>query len=179
MGGKWIDILKEIAPRITRVAVLFNPKTAPYFASFLRAIETLSVGLPWTAAPVNDVAEIEPKITAFAREPDGGLICPSDSFTSVHRKTIISLAASHRLPTIYTWREFAPDGGLVTYGIDRVDLYRRAAPYVDRILRGAFPGDLPIQQPTKFELVINLKTVKALGLTVPDKLLALADEVIE
>jgi ABC transporter substrate binding protein len=117
MGGKWIEILKEIAPKLARVAVLFNPKTAPYFASFLQSIETgaVSVALPWTAAPVNDLAEIEPKITAFAREPNGGLICPSDSFTSVHRKTIISLAASHRLPTIYAWREFAPDGGLVTY----------------------------------------------------------------
>jgi putative tryptophan/tyrosine transport system substrate-binding protein len=135
--------------------------------------------LPWTATPVNDVAEIEPTIIAFAREPNGGLICPSDSFTSVHRKMIILLAARHRLPTIYTWREFAPDGGLVTYGIDRVDLYRRAAPYVDRILRGANPGDLPIQQPTKFELVINLRTAKALGLDVPATLLARADEVIE
>jgi ABC-type uncharacterized transport system substrate-binding protein len=181
MGGKWIEILKEIAPKLARVAVLFNPKTAPYFASFLRSIETgaASAGLPWTAVPVNDAAEIEPKITAFAREPDGGLICPSDSFTSVHRKTIISLAASLRLPTIYTWREFAPDGGLVTYGIDRVDLYRRAAPYVDRILRGAHPGELPIQQPTKFEFVINLKTAKALGLDVPPTLIARADEVIE
>jgi putative ABC transport system substrate-binding protein len=181
MGGKWIEILKQIAPRLARVAVLFNPKTAPYFASFLRSIETgaASVGLPWIAAPVNGPAELEPAMAAFAREPDGGLICPSDSFTSVHRKTIISLAASHRLPTIYTWREFAPDGGLVTYGIDRVDLYRRAVPYVDRILRGGHPGELPIQQPTKFELVINLKTANALGLQVPDKLLALADEVIE
>jgi putative ABC transport system substrate-binding protein len=181
MGGKWIEILKEIAPKLARVAVLFNPKTAPYFASFLRSIETgaASLGLPWTAAPVNDVAEIEPKIAALAREPDGGLICPSDSFTSVHRKTIISLAASHRLPTIYAWREFGPDGGLVTYGLSAVDLYRRAAPYVDRILRGAHPGELPIQQPTKFDLVINLQTAKALGLEVPPTLLARADEVIE
>ncbi len=128
---------------------------------------------------MNEVVEIEPAITAFAREADGGLICPSDSFTSVHRKTIIPLAMSHRLPTIYTWREFATDGGLVTYGIDRVDLYRRAAPYVDRILRGAHPGDLPIQQPTKFELVINLKTAKALGLDVPLHLQQRADEAIE
>jgi putative ABC transport system substrate-binding protein len=181
MGGKWIEILKEIAPKIARVAVLFNPKTAPYFASFLRSIETgaVSVGLPWVGVPVNEVVEIEPAITAFAREADGGLICPSDSFTSVHRKTIIPLAMSHRLPTIYTWREFATDGGLVTYGIDRVDLYRRAAPYVDRILRGAHPGDLPIQQPTKFELVINLKTAKALGLDVPLHLQQHADEAIE
>jgi putative ABC transport system substrate-binding protein len=181
MGGKWIEILKEIAPKLARVAVLFNPKTAPYFASFLRSIATgaESVGLPWIAAPVNDLAEIEPVMAGLAREPEGGLICPSDSFTSFHRKAIISLAASRRLPAIYTWREFAPDGGLVTYGIDRVDLYRRAAPYVDRILRGAHPGDLPIQQPTKFELVINLKTAKTLGLAIPPTLLARADEVIE
>jgi ABC-type uncharacterized transport system substrate-binding protein len=181
MGGKWIEILKEFAPKLARVTVLFNPKTAPYFASFLRSIEAgaASANLPWTATPVTEVAEIEPAITAFAREPNGGLICPSDSFTSVHRKTIISLAASHRLPAIYAWREFAPDGGLVTYGIDRVDLYRRAAPYVDRILRGAHPGDLPIQQPTKFVLVINLNAAKALGLTVPLILQMTADEVIE
>jgi putative ABC transport system substrate-binding protein len=181
MGGKWIEILKEIAPKLARVAVLFNPKTAPYFGSFLRSIEigAASVGMPWIAVPVNEVAEIEPAIIAFAREPDGGLICPSDSFTSVHRKTIILLAASHRLPAIYTWREFTSDGGLVTYGIERVDLYRRAAPYIDRILRGAHPGDLPVQQPTKFELVINLRTAKALGLTVPLTLQASADEVIE
>jgi putative tryptophan/tyrosine transport system substrate-binding protein len=181
MGGKWIEILKEIAPKLARVAVLFNPKTAPYFASFLQSIEigAVSVGMPWIALPVNEVAEIEPAITAFAREPDGGLICPSDSFTSVHRKTIISLAASYQLPAIYTWREFAPDGGLVTYGIERTDLYRRAAPYVDRILRGAHPGDLPVQQPTKFELLINLKAAKVLGLEIPPTLLARADEVIE
>src|SRR5262245_22591778 len=181
MGGKWIEILKQIAPRLGRVAVLFNPNTAPYFASFLRSIEAgaASVRLPWIATPVNAAAEIEPAITAFARAPGGVLICPSESFTSVHRRKIIALAASHRLPTIYVWREFAPDGGLVTDGIDRVDLYRRAVPYVDRILRGGNPGELPIQQPTKFELVINLKTANALGLQIPDKLLALADEVIE
>jgi ABC-type uncharacterized transport system substrate-binding protein len=181
MGGKWIEILKEMAPGLARVAVLFNPKTAPYFASFLGSIEAgaASVGLPWISTPVTDATEIEPAITAFARERDGGLICPSDSFTSVHRKRIIALAARHRLPAIYSWREFAPDGGLVTYGIDRVDLYRRAAPYVDRILRGVRPGDLPIQQPTKFELVINLPTAKALGLESPPTLLARADEVIE
>jgi putative ABC transport system substrate-binding protein len=181
MGGKWIGILKEIAPDLAHVAVIFNPKTAPYFALFLRSIETaaLSVGVRWVAAPVNDAADIEQAIAALAREPNGGLICPSDSFTSVHRNTIIPLAARHRLPAIYAWREFAPDGGLVTYGIDRVDLYRRAASYVDRILKGTKPGDLPVQEPTKFELVINLRTARALGLTVPDKLLVAADEIIE
>jgi putative ABC transport system substrate-binding protein len=181
MGGKWIEILKQIAPRLTRVAVLFNPKTAPYFALFLRSIDSgaASVGLPWIEAPVHDVTEIEPAITGFAREPDTGMICPSDSFTSVHRKTIISLAANHRLPTIYAWREFVPDGGLVAYGINRADQYRRAAGYVDRILRGARPGELPIQQPIKFELVINVKTAKELGIEVPISMQLLADEVIE
>jgi putative ABC transport system substrate-binding protein len=181
MGGKWIEILKEIAPHLARIGVVFNPKTAPYFALFLQSIQAGAVpgGLAWEAVSVNDAADIEPAVAAFAREPHGGLICPSDSFTSVHRKTIMLLAASHRLPTIYAWREFAVDGGLVTYGIDRVDLYRRAAPYVDRILRGAHPGELPIQQPNKFELVINLKTAKALDLTIPHTLLARADEVIE
>lgn len=125
------------------------------------------------------MTKIEPAIAVLAREPGAGMICPSDSFTSVHRKMIISLAANHRLPTIYAWREFASDGGLVAYGIDRVDLYRRAAPYVDRILRSARPGELPIQQPTTFELVLNLKTAKILDLSVPDRLLALADEVVE
>jgi putative ABC transport system substrate-binding protein len=181
MGGKWIAILKEIAPSLTRVAVLFNPKTAPYHALFLSSIETAasSVGVRWVSAPVDDVTHIEPKIEEFAREPNGGLICPSDSFTSVHRNAIIPVAARHRLPAIYTWREFAPDGGLITYGIDRIDLYRRAAPYVDRILRGAKPADLPVQQPSKFELTINLRTAKTLGLTIPQTLLASADEVIE
>ena len=181
MGGKWIETLKEIAPSVQRVAVLFNPKTAPYFALFLRSIEAgaarFSVEL--IATPVQAVAEIETAIMALAREPNGGLICPSDSYTSTHRKTIISLAARHAIPAIFAWREFVLDGALVAYGIDRIDMYRRAPPYIDRILKGAKPADLPVQQPTKFELAISLKTAKALGLTVPPTLLVAADEVIE
>jgi putative tryptophan/tyrosine transport system substrate-binding protein len=131
------------------------------------------------ATPVREVAEIEARIAAFAQEPNGGLICPSDSYTSTHRKTIITLAARYALPAIFSWREFVPDGGLVSYGIDRIDMYRRAPPYIDRILKGVKPADLPVQQPTLFELAINLKTARALGLTVPPSLLAHADEVIE
>jgi putative tryptophan/tyrosine transport system substrate-binding protein len=181
MGGKWTGMLKEVAPNPGQVAVILNPKTVPYFALFMRSIENgaSSIGVRWVPAPVNDVADIEPTITAFAREPNGGLISPSDTFTSVHRTPIIALAAQLRLPAIHAWRELAPDGGLVTYGIDRVDLYRRAAPYVDRILKGAKPGDLPIQQPSKFELTINLRTARALGLTIPQTLLVAANEVIE
>ena len=181
MGGKWIETIKELAPSIVRFAVVFNPKTAPYFALFMKSIEDAAAtfGVNAVAAPVDDIAEVEPAIASLARGPAGGLIFPSDSFSSVHRKAIIPLAARYRMPAIYAWREFAPDGGLVTYGIDRIDLYRRAAPYVDRILRGTNPAELPVQQPTKFELVINTKTAKALGLTVPPTLLARADEVIE
>jgi putative ABC transport system substrate-binding protein len=181
MGGKWVATLKEIAPPVQRIAVLYNPKTAPYFGLFLRSIEAAAAtfSVKSIATPVQDVAEIEAAIMALARDPNAGLICPSDSYTSTHRKTIISLAARYAIPAIFAWREFGPDGALVTYGIDRVDQYRRAPAYIDRILKGAKPADLPVQQPTKFELAINLKTAKALGLEVPQSLLATADEVIE
>jgi putative ABC transport system substrate-binding protein len=182
ISGKWMQTLKEIAPFISRAAIIFNPMTAPYFASFVQPIEAAasSLGVETIAVPVRDAAEIEAKVmAALGRERKGGLIVPSDAFTSIHRTQIIALAARHRLPAIYAFRFFPADGGLISYGIDRVDLYRQAAPYVDRILKGANPGDLPVQQPTKFELVINLKTAKALGLTVPPTLLARADEVIE
>jgi putative ABC transport system substrate-binding protein len=181
MGGKWIETLKEIAPSIQRIAVLFNPKTAPYFALFLRSIEDAAAtfSVKPIATPVQDVAEIETAIMALAREPSSGLICPSDSYTSTNRTTIISLAARYAIPAVFAWREFISDGALVTYGIDRVDQYERAPTYIDRILKGTRPADLPVQQPTKFELAINLKTAKALGLSVPSTLLARADEVIE
>jgi putative ABC transport system substrate-binding protein len=181
MGGKWIEVLKEIDPSVTKVGVLFNPKTAPYHASFMSAIESASAsfGVQSRALRVHEVGDIESAIIALAREPNVGLICPSDSFTSVHRKIIIRLATQHRVPAVYAWREFALDGALITYGIDRIDPYRRAASYVDRILKGAKPGDLAVQQPTKFVLVINVTAAKALGLTVPLSLLARADEVIE
>jgi putative ABC transport system substrate-binding protein len=181
MGGKWIETLKEMAPSIRRFAVLFNPRTAPYFALFMRSIEaaaaTFSVEL--ISTPVEDVAGIETTIGALAREPNAGLICPSDSYTSTHRKTIISLAERYAIPAVFAWREFVSDGALVAYGIDRVDMYRRAPTYIDRVLRGAKPADLPVQQPVRFELAINLKAAKTLGLTVPLQLLVRADEVIE
>ena len=181
MGGKWVELLKEIAPSIRDVAIVFNPKTAPYFSLFVRSIETAAAtfGVRAVAAPVHDLTEIENTITAFAREPNRGLICPSDSYTSTHRKAIITLAERHKIPAIFSWREFVTDGALVGYGIDRVDMYRRSPAYVDRILKGAKPADLPVQQPTKFELAVNLKTAKAIGLEVPPRLLARADEVIE
>jgi putative ABC transport system substrate-binding protein len=181
MGGKWIETLKEMAPSIRRFGVLFNPKTAPYFALFLRSIEAAAAtfSVESVPTPVEDLAAIETSIAALAREPNTGLICPSDSYTSTHRKTIIALAERHAMPAIFAWREFVADGALVAYGIDRVDMYRRAPPYIDRILKGAKPADLPVQQPVTFELAINMRTAKALGLTVPPMLLARADEVIE
>jgi putative ABC transport system substrate-binding protein len=181
MGGKWIQTLKEIAPGIAKVGVIFNPKTAPYHASFMAAIESASAsfGVQSLALPLNDVGEIEPAIIKLAREQNVGVIFPSDGFNWVYRKTLIPLVAQHRIPAIYAWRQFALDGGLIAYGIDGIDPYRRAASYIDQVLRGTRPGDLPIQQPTKFELIINLKTAKALGLTVPVELLRRADEVIE
>ena len=181
MGGKWIETLKEIAPSVQRIAVMFNPKTAPYFGLFLRSIEAgaATFSVKSSATPVQDVAEVESAMAALAGEPSVSLICLSDSFTSVHRKTIISLAARYAIPAMFPWREFVFDGGLVSYGPDRADMYRRAPAYIDRILKGAKPADLPVQQPTKFELAINLKTAKALGLSVPSSMLLSADEVIE
>jgi putative ABC transport system substrate-binding protein len=181
MGGKWMELLKAIAPSVRRVAILFNPQTAPYFPLFVRSVETAaaSFSVEATSAPIQNVAEIESVITTLAREPHQGLICPSDSFTSTHRKTIIALTAQYRIPAIFSWREFVTDGALIGYGIDRVEMYQRSPAYVDRILKGANPADLPIQQPTKFDLAINVKTAKALGVDVPPSLLAIADEVIE
>jgi len=181
MGGKWMQILKEIAPRVARVAVVFNPVTAPYYASFLGPIEAAArlLAVETIAVPVRDPAEIEGAITAaLGRKSQGGLIALSDAFTAIHRAQVIAVAARHRLPAMYAFRFFPAEGGLISYGIDRVDLYRQAAPYVDRILRGENPGGLPVQQPTKFELVINRNTAKALGLTIPQSLLISA-EVIE
>ena len=181
MGGKAIETLKEIAPSVQRIAVMFNPKTAPYFGLFLRSIEAgaAAFSVKSIATPVQDEAEVESAMAALAGEPSVGLICLSDSFTSVHRKTIISLAARYAIPAMFAWREFVSDGGLVSYGPDRADMYRRAPAYIDRILKGAKPADLPVQQPTKFELAINLKTAKALGLTIPESFLSRVDEVIE
>ncbi len=180
MGGKWLEVLKEIAPRIGRVLVILSPENATH-PGLLRALETAapSSGVQVTAARVRDAGDIERAVNAFAPSPDAGLIVLPDAVTFVHRDLIVASAARHRLPAIYAFRHFAKSGGLISYGYDPVDLYRRAASYVDRILQGASPADLPIQAPTKFELVINLKTAKALGLDVPPSVLARADEVIE
>jgi putative ABC transport system substrate-binding protein len=182
MGGKWLQLLTEIAPHVKRVAAIFNPDTAPYVTSiYLPSFEAAarSLRLDPIAAPVHSDAEIESIITSLAREQRGAFVSMPDSFTFVHRAPMILQAARHNVPAIYQTSFFARDGGLLSYGTDEADVFRRAAPYADRILRGENPADLPIQLPTKFEMAINLKTAKALGLTVPPSLLAIADEVIE
>jgi ABC-type uncharacterized transport system substrate-binding protein len=181
LGGKWIQLLKEIAPRVKRVALMFNPETAPFAAYYVRPIEAAapSLAVEHIAKPIRTEPEIERAITDVGRESTNGLIVLPETFTTIHRKSIILAAARNNVPTIYPFRYMASDGGLIAYGVDLVDLFRRAAPYVDRILRGANPADLPVQAPSKFELVINLKTAKALGLQAPPTLLATADEVIE
>jgi putative tryptophan/tyrosine transport system substrate-binding protein len=181
LGSKWLELLKQIAPRVNRVALLFNPATASYFEYYLSPFKAAatSFGVEPIVAPFHNASELESIFAAQAREPNGGLIAMPDSFQTAHRAEITSLAARHRLPAVYAFRFFAEAGGLLSYGNDRFDNYRRSANYVDRVLRGANPGELPVQIPNKFELVINLKTAKALGLTIPPSLLALADEVIE
>jgi len=180
MGAKWLEILKQIAPRVVRVGVLRDPQT-PGGSGQLGAIQaaTSSCGVELKALDVRDTATIERGLSAFAREPNSGLIVLNSFAASIHHKLIADLAARLRLPAIYPYRFFVADGGLVSYGIDNHDLWQKAAGYVDRILKGAKPVELPVQEPTKFELAINLKTAKALGLTVPPELLARADEVIE
>ena len=181
MAGKWLELLKEMAPRVARVAFLFNPVTAPHFEYFLNPFKAAarSLAVEAIAAPVRDPSALETVVAAQAREPNGGLIVMPDSFTTTHGEEITSLAARHRLPAVYPYRQFTELGGLLSYGSDRLDNFRRAATYADRILKGAKPSELPVQAPIKFELVINHKTAKALGLTVPPALLVAADEVIE
>jgi putative tryptophan/tyrosine transport system substrate-binding protein len=181
LAGKWLELLKEIAPRVARVAMLFNPAVAPYAESFLNPFKAAasSFAVEAIAAPVRDMSELESVVAAQARSPNGGLIVMPDTFTDVHRAEITSLAARSGLPAVYPRRIFTELGGLLSYGIDQLDLYRRAATYADRILKGAKPSELPVQAPAKFELVINLKTAKALGLDVPPLLQQRADEVIE
>jgi putative tryptophan/tyrosine transport system substrate-binding protein len=182
MGEKWLELLKEVSPQMTRVCLIFNPNTTPSRgAFFLRLIEAAApkFAVRPVVSPVNAPGEIEGALTDFAREPGGGLIPLPDTFMSAHRQAIIALAVRHRLPAIYPFRYFATDGGLMSYGVETVDIYRRSASYVDRILRGAKPNDLPVQAPTKFEFVINQKTAAALGIAIPPLLLARADEVIE
>ena len=180
LGGKWLELLSEIAPGLKRAAIMFNPDALPvsaYMPSLETAARSLKV-VPITA-PVHSDVEIETAIIALGREPGGGLVVMPDAFMIAHRAPIISAAARNNVPAVYALSDFARDGGLLSYGVDRVDTFRRAATYVDRILRGAKPGDLPVQFPTKFEMVVNLKTAKALGLTVPQSILLRADEVIE
>jgi putative tryptophan/tyrosine transport system substrate-binding protein len=183
MGGKWAEMLKEIAPGTTTVAYLFNPKTAPYARTgYFQApfdAAAASLGIKLSANPIDSPRELESAITALGRDHGGGLIVIPDSFNIVNREQIITLAANHRVPTIYPYLFAVREGGLISYGVNQVDLFHRAASYVDRILKGAKPADLPVQTPTKFESAINLKTAKALGLTVPDKLIAVVDEIIE
>ena len=169
IGSKWLQTIKQIAPNVTRVAVLFNPTTAPYAPLYLRSVEdgTSSFAVDFSTLPLQDAVELEPTIKTFAATPNSALLVLTDTFTTVNRDRIIALAAEYRLPALYPYRFFAQSGGLVSYGVDTLEQYPRAAAYADRVLKGEKPGDLPIQQPTKYELVINLKTARTLGLTIP------------
>jgi putative ABC transport system substrate-binding protein len=181
MGGAWLGLLHDVAPAVTRVGVLYNPTTAPYTDVFLRALNAAAnpIAIRIDAAPVHDDGEIERATAALQRTGSGGLIVPSDAFTLTHAAAVIAAAARHKLPAVYAFRTFAMNGGLASYGVDLVDQMRLAAKYVDRILSGNSPRDLPVLTPGKFNLVVNRKTAAALGLTVPPTLLARADEVIE
>jgi putative tryptophan/tyrosine transport system substrate-binding protein len=180
LAGKWLQLLKEILPTIVRAAVIYNPDTAPH-SIFLPALEAAapSLAIALVRATVREAAEIENSVAAMAREPGGSVAVMPDIFTATNRATIISAIARHRLPAIYPIRYHVLDGGLISYGPDFIDLHRQAASHVDRILKGARPADLPVQTPTKFELVVNLRTAKALGFSMPPTLLARADEVLE
>jgi putative tryptophan/tyrosine transport system substrate-binding protein len=179
--GKWLEMLKEAAPGVARAVLMFNPDTTPHYYVYLRSFEAepRSIAVELTPAPVRNTTEIEEAFAKLGREPGGGLIVPPDPFTIVHHQLFMRLAQQHRLPAVYAYRRYVAEGALMSYGPDPYDLARRSASYVDRILKGEKPADLPVQQPTKFELAINLKSAKALGLQIPDRLLALADEVIE
>ena len=180
LGGKWLELLSEIAPGLKRAAIMFNPDT-PAASTYMPSVETAARSLKIEPIPalVHSDVEIETAIIALGRDPTGGLVVMPDIFTLVHRAAIISAAARNRVPAVYSGSEGARDGGLLSYGVDRVDPWRRAASYVDRILRGEKPGDLPVQFPTKFEMAVNLKTAKALGLAVPPSIMLRATEVIE
>src|SRR5260370_8481499 len=181
MAGKWLELLRQIAPRIARVAMLFNPVSAPYADYWLNPFKAAATSFAVEAipAPVRDRSELETVIAAQAREPNGGLIAMPDSFLEVNRVEITSLAARYRLPAVYPFRLFAEVGGLLSYGVDRTDNFRLAAPYADRIFKCSNPPALPFHAPIKFELVVNLKTAKAIALDVPLHLQQLADEIIE
>jgi ABC-type uncharacterized transport system substrate-binding protein len=181
LGGKWVELLKEIAPRVTRVAMLFDPAMAPFASYYLNPFKAAaaSFGMEAIVAPVDDMAELERVVATSAREPNSGLIVMPDAFTIGHHTDITSLAARYRVPTVYPFRIFAEVGGLLSYGSSALDEFRRAASYADRILKGAKPSELPVQTPINFDLVINLKTAKTLGLDVPSSMRLRADEVIE
>ena len=181
LGGKWLELLKETVPSVSRAVVIFNPATAPFADNQLKSINNAATtfGVEVSVAYVHDVSELETVVATQAREPNSGLIVLNEDFLIAHRVEIISLAARYRLPAVYPFRFFAELGGLVSYGVDLNDNFRRAVPYADRVLRGAKPSELPVQAPVKFELVINLKTAKAIGIDVPLQLKQRADEVIE
>jgi putative ABC transport system substrate-binding protein len=181
LGGKWLELLKETVPDVAKVVVIFNPATAPFAEYHLKSINdaATSFGVEVSVAHVHDVSELETVVAAQAREPNSGLIVLNEDFMIAHRVEIISLAARYRLPAVYPFRFFAELGGLISYGVDLNDNFRRAVSYADRVLRGAKPSELPVQAPVKFELVINLKTAKAIGIDVPLQLKQRADEVIE
>jgi ABC-type uncharacterized transport system substrate-binding protein len=181
IGGKWLQLLKECDPRITRIAVIYNPLTAPFFGTFLRSIQSAAptFAVEVMTMPVQSEGEITAALTAFSQQPGAGLVAIPDSFTLEHRQKIISVCAQTHLPALYSNLVSTPDGGLLAYAVDTRTLFYRAAHYVDRILKGTKPSDLPVEQPTQFELSINLKTAKALGLEIPTTLIARADEVIE
>jgi putative ABC transport system substrate-binding protein len=181
MGTKWLELLHDVAPHVTRIAILCDPKRTPTAAAFVPPLEAAAqkVGASAFLAPVHDPSEIEPVMMALKRETGGGLIPPPDLFDWINRKLIAELAARYQIPAVYPYRVFVADGGLMSYGTDPPEQFGLTAIYIDRILRGANPGDLPVQAPTRFRLVINLKAAKGLGLTVPTSLLAVADEVIE
>lgn len=181
MASKWLELLKEVAPRVARVAFLFNPATAPYAEYYLGPfkVAAASLALEATVAPVRNASELESTIAAQARMPNGGLVVMTDSFLVAHRAQITALAARYRLPAVYPFRDFVEAGGVLSYGNDLLDNFHRAATYADRILKGATPRELPVQAPIKFELVINVTAAKALGLTIPPSLLLRADQVVE
>jgi putative ABC transport system substrate-binding protein len=181
MGGKWLELLKEIAPRVNRATFLFNPVAGPFFEYYVSAFKAAAASLAVQSivTPVRDRSELESAIAEQAREANGGIVVMPEAFTLAHGAEITALAARYRLPAIYPIRKFAELGGLLSYGLDATDNFRRAATYADRILKGAKPSELPVQAPVKFELVINMKTAKAIGLTIPESFLVRADKVLE
>jgi putative ABC transport system substrate-binding protein len=177
--GKWMELLKQVAPSINRAALVFNPKTAPFYYNFMRTLEATRASIELGAMTAGTMEELRAAVNDQDRNPGGSIIVGPDPFTIVHIREIAALSQEHKLPAISVYRQFVTDGGLMSYGPDTMDIFRRSASYIDRILKGASPAELPVQQPTKFELCVNLKSAHALGLTVPPTVLALADEVIE